>query len=293
LGLDRWHAVSRTRTLRLGDIGVGYAVDGVMAFPSDCFIPAMPGSWWSTHLEQLDGQARVVMAAGGLLVEVDGRALLIDAGWGVFDGESQFGPVRCGGLLDSLAVIGRSPEQIDVVAFTHLHIDHVGWVSRDGVHGPDLVFVNARHLVARTEWEPYLHGEVKVGAPSRERVLDPLAGRVEFFDDGEEIFPGVRSMAAAGHSPGHSAFVVRGGGQRLIVLGDAFHVPAQITHPEWTSISDLDTTAAIAARWQLLHELAEPDTLGFAFHFADVAFGRVSGRDRERVWAPERDAVAV
>jgi hypothetical protein len=41
----------------------------------------------------------------------------------------------------------------------------------------------------------------------------------------------------------------------------------------------------LAARQRLVAELTEPDTLGFAFHFGDQAFGRVV-RDEQVGWQP-------
>jgi hypothetical protein len=62
----------------------------------------------------------------------------------------------------------------------------------------------------------------------------------------------------------------------VIALGDAFHIPAQLGHPEWPSMPDIDANAVLAARRKLIQELEQPDTLGFACHFGDQAFGRVT-----------------
>jgi glyoxylase-like metal-dependent hydrolase (beta-lactamase superfamily II) len=67
------------------------------------------------------------MSAGGLLVERDGRTLLIDAGFGPQTAETPLGPVNSGALPDTLAALGHDPAGIDTVAFTHLHVDHTGW----------------------------------------------------------------------------------------------------------------------------------------------------------------------
>ncbi len=67
------------------------------------------------------------MSVGGLLVERDGRTLLIDAGFGAYTGDTPAGPVNSGALLDILGSLGLHPAEIDTVAFTHLYVDHTGW----------------------------------------------------------------------------------------------------------------------------------------------------------------------
>jgi glyoxylase-like metal-dependent hydrolase (beta-lactamase superfamily II) len=101
--------------------------------------------------------------------------------------------------------------------------------------------------------------------------------------DGEEIFPGVRLLAAAGHTVGHASYVISSGGQRLIAFGDAMHSSIQIEHPDWGAAPDHDPVAAADARRRLVAELAEPGTIGFGVHFADVVFGQVVA---DGTWRP-------
>ena len=46
-----------------------------------------------------------------------------------------------------------SPESIDVVLCTHLHLDHVGWNTRWDGNKWVPTFPNARYLFGRVEWE--------------------------------------------------------------------------------------------------------------------------------------------
>ena len=71
------------------------------------------------------------------------------------------------------------------------------------------------------------------------------------------------------------------------MFGDAFHIPAQLAHPDWPSLPDVDGEAVLAARRRLVTELEQPGTLGFSYHFGDQAFGRIV-RDAEGfpAWEP-------
>jgi glyoxylase-like metal-dependent hydrolase (beta-lactamase superfamily II) len=51
-------------------------------------------------------------------------------------------------------------------------------------------------------------------------------GRFQPFDGDPELIPGIRAVPAPGHTPGHTAYSVESGGQKLLVWGDIVHVAA-------------------------------------------------------------------
>jgi glyoxylase-like metal-dependent hydrolase (beta-lactamase superfamily II) len=258
-----------------------YVVDGAMELAARGFFPQVPDSYWSTHPETVTSNGRVAMSVGGLLVEREGMRLLIDAGLGnvvgeVAVGEKYVGVANSGALPDVLAALDRSCASIDAVAFTHLHVDHTGWAFGPGPDGvPRKFFHRAQYFVAAQEWAPHARGELVPGAPPRSAVIEPLAGLHTPIVDGQEVFPGVRALVSSGHSPGHTSYVISSTVGRIIVFGDAFHVPAQLSHPDWTSLPDIDGASVLAARRRLLGELTQPSTLAFAYHFGDQPFGCV------------------
>ena len=233
------------------------------------------------------------MAAGGLVVERDGQTLMIDAGLGTISGDTRVGEVvvgeaSSGALPEVLAALGHAPSDIGTLAFTHLHVNHTGWAFVPGNDGvPRKFFPHARYLVAAGEWAPHARGELIAGAPSRSAVIEPLMAVHTLIADGEEIFPGIRALVTPGHSPGHTSYVISSSAGRIIVFGDAFHIPAQLAHPDWPSLPDVDGPAVLAARRRLLTELEQPGTFGFSYHFGDQAFGRIA-RDAEGfpAWEP-------
>ncbi|MFC5833377.1 MBL fold metallo-hydrolase [Nonomuraea insulae] len=257
------------RSLRLGATKVSYVPDGAIQGKPLRWLPDTTEEVWTTHPEYLDDSGHLVASIGGLLVEHGDRALLIDAGFGP---QSQpatpgnpNGAIHSGALLDSLAELGRKPEEIEAVAFTHLHSDHLGWAWQPAPGSDRLAFAHADYLVSELEWA------------QRDALQEvaSLAPRVRTVTDGEEVFPGVRMRTAAGHTPGHAEYVITAGEQRLIAFGDALHSPIQVEHPEWSCVYDHDPVQAADHRRRLVAELAEPDTIGFGIHFADVVFGQV------------------
>jgi glyoxylase-like metal-dependent hydrolase (beta-lactamase superfamily II) len=275
------------RSLRIDDVVATYVVDGVLSVRPVELLPKVPAGHWSTA-GLLDAHARIVMSVGGLLIERDGRALLIDAGAGPTSGRSVVGPVTSGAMLDVLGSLGRRREDIEVLAFTHLHFDHTGWAFTHGTDGrATKTFPDARYMVSAPEWAPYEHG-AKAGVATSRDLIAPLAACRTEFEDGDEIFPGVRAVVTPGHSAGHTSYVITSAttGQRLVAFGDAFHIPAQLAHPDWSSAPDTDVQAVKTARRRLLAELTAPNTIGFAFHFGDQPFGRVTTDAGVPSWEP-------
>lgn len=279
---------SATRIMNLDDIRLTYAVDGAMGLDPQVFFPHLPARYWAHHPGALNSQGQVAMSVGGLLVERGGRRLLIDTGFGPQTGQTPVGTFNSGALLDTLAALGCDPATIDTVAFTHLHTDHTGWAftqNQDGIFRK--TFPRARYLVARAEWAPYGHGqEVPAAVPAA--VLEQFAATRTLVEDVEEIFPGVRAVLTPGHTPGHACYIITSStGKKLIALGDAFHIPAQVRHPEFPSMPDMDGKGVVTSRRMLIRELDQPDTFGFACHFGDQVFGRLT-RNRAGLhdWKP-------
>lgn len=273
------------RSLWLGDTKVSYVPDGDVRLRPRPLLPDTTDEVWAAHPEYLDASGHLVASVGGLLVEHGGRALLIDAGFGPQTLRAPDGPlgvIHGGALPGSLAALGLAPEDIEAVAFTHLHSDHIGWAVHPVPGGDRPLFPRAEYLIAAPEWDRL---DLLAAEGTTERVA-ALAPRVRTFGDGQEIFPGVRVRITPGHTVGHAEYVITGGGRRLIAFGDAVHSPIQIDHPGWSAAFDHDLARTAEHRRRLVAELAEPDTIGFGVHFADVVFGQVRQDGTGPAWQP-------
>ena len=73
------------------------------------------------------------------------------------------------------------------------------------------------------------------------RIFADIAGEVKRFEPGAEVAPGITSIAAFGHTPGHTVFAVASGNQSMLVLGDTTNHPWLFArHPEWQGVFDTD-----------------------------------------------------
>ena len=285
--LNRQAAVRR---FRMDDVTFTFIADGAMLLAPQAFIRTAPPAYWAQHPEQLDGLGWMVMSAGGLLIERDGRRILIDAGFGPAVVTNAFSRVNCGAFLDVLTQLGLAPNDIDTFALTHLHVDHTGWAFVESVPGQrEPTFPNAMYYLARLEWEPIVGGDRPPGIAGEQELIQPLQSHsaLRLIGDGEHVAPGVTAIVTPGHTAGHTSYVVQTSkGNRLIAFGDCFHTPAEMLHPEWSSDPDFNPAAVPEARQRLLDELRVANTVGFAVHFGDQQFGTLIGDADTIAWRP-------
>ena len=261
-------------SMTVGDVRLTMIADGYHRCDPTRTFRGSTEADWEAHPHLLDDRGRIVMTMGALMAELpDGRRVLIDLGFGARTVIlEELGMEFWGGrLLASLAGAGLTPGDIDVVVYSHVHADHVGWttdLARDS-----LTFSRARHVMSRSEWDHWADRPA-AGGPS-ERDLAALGARVDLVDGEAMVVPGITMVPTPGHTPGHCSFLVSSGNARAVILGAAIHCPLQISHPEWAFAADANPEAARRARELLLRELDAPDTVVVGPHFPDAVFGRV------------------
>jgi glyoxylase-like metal-dependent hydrolase (beta-lactamase superfamily II) len=111
------------------------------------------------------------------------------------------------------------------------------------------------------------------------RVFRGLATRVTRFEPGTEVAPGITSIAAFGHTPGHVVYAVADGHQSILVLCDTTNHPwLFVRHPDWQPIFDMDGMGAAAFRKQMLDRAAADRMLVQGYHFPFPATGHIARR---------------
>jgi glyoxylase-like metal-dependent hydrolase (beta-lactamase superfamily II) len=268
---------------RIGDIEITPLSDGELHIPPDALLNK-PANEWPDGFLDADGLMGVNF--GGFLVRTPGHTVIVDTGIG----QGAIPELPIGSFLDNIAAAGVQPDDVDVVAFTPLHFDHVGW-STDG---DSVLFANARHYAHAIDWAYYYgpdpHDETGPGRedfgaiPAPER-LAPLADSIVLHEaDRTEIVPGVALRLAPGHTPGHCVVEVASNGERAVILADAAHNPAQLLSDDWESATDVDPRLAQRTRAALATELADSGALITMTHDAGNRFGRLESAGGVRTW---------
>jgi glyoxylase-like metal-dependent hydrolase (beta-lactamase superfamily II) len=183
-------------------------------------------------------------------------------------------------FLDRMAEAGVSPEAVDYVMCTHLHIDHCGWNTRlvDGRWVP--TFPNAKYVFSKTEYEHWRcatrQGGVNAGV-YEDSVLPVMeSGQAVLVDGADEAGGSLTFHPTPGHTAGHVAIRLQSGDRHAVFSGDIMHQPLQVFRPEWNSAFCEDGDRARRSRWWLLEHAAETDATVFTAHFASSSAGRVT-----------------
>ena len=275
--------------LTIGDVRLAFIPDGGIRLPPLPLYDGGTSELFDANPHVLDDNGMLVMSLGSLLIESHGTRILVDLGWGPTTEyipsrppAGARGKISGGQLLGNLAGRGLGPADIDMVVFSHLHADHIGWLATETASGPRLTFPRAEHRLAEAEWAYWSDPArgYRWGWPTPVQ-LALLGAHTTTLDDRAVLAPGVSVMLTPGHTPGHASFVVSSGTERAVILGDTIHCPVEISHPELALLSDVDPVAGRATRALLQREL-DGGSVAVGCHFPDFVFGRVMRGARRR-----------
>ena len=227
-----------------------------------------------------------------LVVNTGKKLVLIDTGTG-----GQIAP-SAGALRENLTAAGIDPKAVDLIVISHFHPDHINGI-KDKDNG--VVFPNAEIMVPAAEWTFWMDDANMNAAPAEQkltfrnqrRIFSDIARRVTRFTPGAEVAPGILTLAAPGHTPGHTVCSIHSGDQSLLVLGDTAQHPAVFArHPDWQAAFDIDGDAAVATRKKLFDRAAADRMLVTGYHFPFPACGHLiktaSGYEHVPVeWQPD------
>lgn len=206
--------------------------------------PTVPDSLW----EALGLQKGVPSSMSCVYLETEGKDILIDTGLGA--------PFST--LIQTLKIKGQTPESLKLIYITHMHGDHIGGLLKDG----KVVFPNAEVYINRIEAEAW---EAMDSTKNKQQmqVLNLYKDQIRLFEAGDVLPGGVKTIAAYGHTPGHTLFQK----DDLLIIGDLIHGAAlQLEHPEYCPFFDMDQEAATESRMRILRYARENGLKMYGMH---------------------------
>lgn len=210
------------------------------------------------------------IATNAVLVRRGDEVWLIDTGYGMR-------------IFENMAALGIQPEDVDHILLTHMHGDHIGGMFRGG----EKTFPNADVTVSQKEFDYWSSDEQMNKFPENRRGNFISARKVfaEYRDRLKTISPydieddlpkGVSAIAAYGHTPGHTMFMLKDGGKQLLIWGDLTHAMAvQMPHPEISVTYDVHPDMARESRLKTLKHMADKEISVIGMHVDSKAPGRI------------------
>jgi glyoxylase-like metal-dependent hydrolase (beta-lactamase superfamily II) len=257
--------------------------DGARSFPlPDTFVTNVPKD------EALAAAEAAYMPKGMVtvpfnpqLINTGSKLILIDSG----NGSAALEPTKgaAGRTLQNLAAAGVDPKSIDVVLLSHLHPDHTNGIrALDG----SMAFPNAEIMVPAKEWEFWTSDENAAKAQSNEmmknyfanvkKIYAGIESKVTKYDWDKEVAPGITSIAAPGHTPGHTAFAVASGNSKILIQSDITNIPEFfLRNPDWHVAYDVEPDVAQATRHKFYDMASAEKAMVVGFHFTFPSIGHV------------------
>lgn len=254
-----------------------------------------PKALWKRWIEP-DERNRIPLACRAMLIEEDDRTLLFEAGIGVFFPpklKDRFGVQEdTHVLVESLAAVGKTPTDIDVITLSHLHFDHAGGLLEPWAADaePRLTFPDASYVVSRDAWERARHPHYRDRAsfiPELPGLLEGT-GRLEIVDGekSETLGDAYRLHYSQGHTPGLMLVEVPSNEGPIVFAGDLIPGTPWI-HLPITMGYDRYPEALIDEKDALLGDLVARNGRLFLTHDPTTAMTRVVKDERGRFTAGE------
>ena len=168
----------------------------------------------------LEGEELFDVPYLGFLLQSGDRNILVDCGISekfFIDGKAWGGFPAVGGhsyVEQALKKNGVTPDQIEMVLYTHLHNDHAGACD---------LFTKAKHVFQKDEWLNLLN-PIPVQRVRRDYDLSitPVLAKLDtiMIDGDLEIVPGVKLYKAPGHSLGSQLITAETAKGTMVILGD-------------------------------------------------------------------------
>ena len=204
------------------------------------------------------------------LVNTGEKLILLDSGNGA--GRRP----NAGQSRERLARAGIAPENVDIVAITHFHPDHIGGLMEEGA----AAYPNAEYVLAAAEfdfWSPPEMAEnektARVGKLVQSNVI-PHAEKARMISPGDAVVSGIEALDTHGHTPGHVSYHIESDGERLVVLGDVCnHYVVSMQRPDWHVRFDMDKEQAVKARKSVLGMIAADRIPFVGYHMPPPAVG--------------------
>ena len=261
--------------ITVGNAEVLSLTDGADRAPATTLFPNVALSEWDAYPGLVGDDGKVDVNFGSFVIRSQGKTILVDTGWG---------KDYPGVLMDELSAKGVSIEEIEIVAITHLHIDHVGWNITEENGAPRLTFPNATYYIPKADYDTYNQDlENNAHMVTQVNPLESL-GAMVLADSEVSLTSEVTMVPTPGHTPGHMSLGILSDGVRGYILGDVINFAPQTNETHWEIIFDTDHAQARQTREVVLERLLQDGSVIGMGHYMPPSFGRLIRKEGRRLW---------
>ncbi|MCA3358920.1 MAG: MBL fold metallo-hydrolase [Roseomonas sp.] len=260
---------------KVGSFTVTTVHDGFFARPLEGFVRNAPLAEVQAVLrDAFLPQDRLVIPFTVTFLDTGRDLVVFDSGNGVT------APTATNGrMIANMQAAGIDPTKVTRVVMSHFHGDHVnGLLNGEGA----AAFPNAEVIVPTAEIAWWGDATNETRSPEGQRAtfansarrLAPYSARMRRIGPDEEVVPGVRSVAAYGHTPGHTCYHIADGAYQMMFVADTTNRPELLARrPEFHIIFDFDAVAAEATRRRIYDRVATDRIRITGYHFPFPANG--------------------
>jgi len=247
----------------------------------------VPKTLWERAYNPGDEKNRIPLQARILLIQKDGRNILVDCGNGTkFDDKKKsiydinFETSEPNNFLEPY---GLKPTDITDVILTHLHFDHCGGATsiENGKVVPS--FPNAKYYVQREQYNHAMNPTLKDAASFFQENYLPLKenGLLELLDGDGDILPGITLITVDGHTPKMQMVKITDENTTYLYLADLIPTSAHIPLPYILAYDNYPLTT-LKEKGKLLPIIMENDWTVIFEHDAFVSAGKISFDETKR-----------
>lgn len=254
-------------TYNFHDMKLAWLDGGVNFLDGGTMFGVVPKALWSRKYEG-DENNLIELRTDPIYISYEGKHILIDSGIGkgkLSDKLKRNLGVRAETKVEeSLAELGLTPADIDLVLMTHMHNDHAAGLTGKVDDEFVSVFPNAEIHVSQVEWDETRNPNIRSQNTYWKENWEPVQHQVKTFEDKVEILPGIEMIHTGGHSDGHSIIKLTQNGDTILHMGDIMPTHAH-SNPLWVLAFDDYPMTSIFAKEKLMKE-ALPNRYRFIFY---------------------------
>lgn len=213
----------RMEQLVIGDITLTWLNGGVTHLDGGAMFGVVPKPLWSKRYPHNE-KNQIELRTDPILVKAGSKNILIESGIGngklTDKMKRNFGVLEESSIDKSLAELGLTTNDIDIVLMTHLHFDHACGLTKWENEKLVPTFENAIIYASDVEWEEMRNPNIRSKATYWKDNWEAIEHQVNTFTDKLEVVPGITMIHTGGHSDGHSIILLESQNEQAIHMAD-------------------------------------------------------------------------